>query len=73
MYSSYFISKGSPQIIARILVISTILNIILNYILITSLLKYGNLAAVYGATIATLISQFVYLGALFISKKKIAS
>jgi len=61
IYSSYYLSQARPQIIAKILIIATILNIFFNYILITLLLPYGNLAAVYGACIATLISQLFYL------------
>lgn len=64
IYTSYFMSKGKPKVIAKLLIFSTIINIFLNYILITSFLKYGDLAAIYGAGIATLISQGIYLGGL---------
>ena len=67
---AYIISKGQPQKIARLLVSATILNIILNYILISFLLSYGNLIAVYGAGISTIISQFFYLIGLTIVNKK---
>jgi O-antigen/teichoic acid export membrane protein len=70
IYGAYFISKGKPLIIARLLLLSTLLNIILNYVLITSLIGYGDMAAVFGAGIATLISQFFYLGGLMIKKGK---
>jgi len=70
IYSSYFLSIKRPQVIVRWLVISTILNIVLNYILITSLLRYGELSAVFGAAIATIISQGFYLFGLIISKRK---
>ncbi len=70
IYTVYFMSKGKPQVIAKLLIISTLINIALNYILITSLLKYGNLAATFGAATATIISQFFYLGGLIISKRK---
>jgi len=33
------------------------------------LLPYGNIMAVYGAGIATIISQFFYLGGLIFTKK----
>lgn len=70
VYQSYYISQGKPGTIAKLLIVSTILNIFLNYILITSLLKFGDLAAVYGATIATIISQFFYLGGLIRGRRK---
>lgn len=70
IYSVYFMSKGKPQIVAKLLVFSTIINIFLNYILITSFLKYGDLAAVFGAGIATLISHAFYLSGLLIVKKR---
>lgn len=70
IYTVYFMSRGKPQIVAKLLIFSTIINILLNYILITSFLRYGELAAVFGAGIATVISQFFYLSGLVIMKKK---
>jgi len=70
IYTSYFLSKGKPQTVAKLLIFATVINVFLNYILITSLMKYGDLAAVYGAGIATLISQFFYMTGLMISRKK---
>ncbi len=70
LYQTYYISQGKPKKIAKLLIISTILNIVLNYILITSLLPYGHLAAVYGASIATIISKGFYLGGLILRRKK---
>jgi len=70
LYQTYYISQAKPQKIAKLLILSTILNIFLNYILITSLLPYGHLAAVYGAGTATIISQGFYLGGLILRRKK---
>jgi len=70
LYQTYYISQGKPKKIAKLLIISTILNIFLNYILITSLLPYGHLAAVYGASIATIISKGFFLGGLILRRKK---
>ena len=70
IYSSYFLSKGKPWLVSNLLITATAVNIILNYVFITSLLKYGDLIAVYGSGTATVISQFLYLGALFISSRK---
>jgi len=67
IYSSFFISEGKSYFVAKVLVISTLINIILNYIFITTLLPFGNYAAVFGAVIATIISRVIYLG-MFIFK-----
>lgn len=69
IYLPYFMSQNKPEVIAKSLGISTIINIILNYILIKTLLPYGQLSAVYGATIATIISQGIYLGILIFRKR----
>jgi O-antigen/teichoic acid export membrane protein len=68
-YNSYLLSQDKLNIINRFLILSTLANVILNYILISYLLKYGQIYAVYGAAIATIISQFVYLFGL-LSKRK---
>lgn len=68
IYTNYYISQGKNKIIATSLIISTVLNIILNYILITSLLFYGEYIASFGAATATIISKFVYLIILVVSK-----
>jgi len=70
LYQSYFISKGDTKKMAVLLIVSTIINLILNYFFITTLLSYGNLAAVYGAGVATLFSQIFYVvGLIFFIKK----
>jgi len=69
LYSSYFLSQDKPQIVSKLLILSTLVNIILNYILISNLLLYGQIYAVYGAAIATIISQVVYLFGLILGRK----
>ena len=69
LYQSYYISQGRPQTVAKLLISASILNIILNYFLITFLLRYGQLTAVYGAALATIISKFFLLGCLVFSGK----
>jgi len=69
IYLPYFMSQNKPGVIAKSLGLSTMINIILNYLLITTLLPYGQLSAVYGATIATIISQGIYLGILIFRKR----
>jgi O-antigen/teichoic acid export membrane protein len=70
LYQSYYLSQGNQWKLAKFLGISTILNVILNYILITSLLKYSPLTAVYGAAIATILSQLVYILGLVFGRNK---
>ncbi|MEX0932613.1 MAG: oligosaccharide flippase family protein [Candidatus Pacearchaeota archaeon] len=69
IYQSYYLSQGKPKIVTKFLMIALVINIILNYVFITSLLPYGNLAAAQGAAIATIISQFFYLGGLVWRRK----
>ncbi len=61
IYSSFLISQNKQNKVAIFLVISTIINIILNYIFILTFLPKGFGYAVYGVTIATVISKVVYL------------
>ena len=70
IYSNYYISIGKTKFMARLLIFTFLLNIILNYILITALLPRGNLVAVFGAVIATIISRYVFLFGLVIFRKK---
>jgi len=70
LYGTYFISKGKPWVVTKLLTISTIINIILNYFFITWLINYSQLAAVYGICIATLISRYFYLFGLILYKKR---
>lgn len=61
IYNSYYLSRGKPGKIAKILVLSTLINILLNYILISMFVSYGDIFALYGAAIATTASQLIYL------------
>lgn len=68
--STYLTSLGKPILITRALVISSLLNLVLNYLAISTLVTYSQMHAVYGATIATITSNAVYLGLLLFYKKK---
>lgn len=70
LYTSYYIAKGRPGPIAKIILVSTFVNIILNYFLIVWLIRYGQLAAVFGVSIATLISSYLCLISLILCKPK---
>ena len=69
-YSTYLIVKGKQNIVIKLLIISTILNVILNYVFIIWLLSYSQFMAVVGAIIATIISRYFYLFALMSYNKK---
>ncbi len=69
LYTTYYTSQKRTKIISVLLIISTILNIILNYAFINIGLHYSMFHAVMGACIATIISRYVYLAGLVISRK----
>jgi len=70
IYSIYLTSQKKTKILAWIIVSTTLLNIILNFVGIKIGLQYGMFEAVLGATFATIISRFVYLGGLIIFRNK---
>jgi stage V sporulation protein B len=57
----YLLSIKKSKAVAKLLIFSTIVNIILMYTFVSYMLKYGNIAATYGASIAMIISQLIYL------------
>lgn len=59
--ASMFSAKEKPKYFANVLIISTIMNIALNYLLISSLIRFSDVWAMTGAAIATLISRLFYL------------
>jgi PST family polysaccharide transporter len=70
VYSSFLISKGNPDKIAKVLVFSAILNVVLNIISILVLIKYGFFYATIGAAVSTVISRYFYLFNLIYLVKK---
>jgi O-antigen/teichoic acid export membrane protein len=67
---SLFSARAKPKYFASMLVLTALLNIILNYFLITLLLRVSSNWAMAGAAIATLVSRFFYFGSLFILARK---
>lgn len=68
---SYFSAKEKLSSLTLILVISTFVNIILNFVLITFLMKTSFVWAITGVSVATVASRTIYLvGLIFLSKKK---
>ena len=70
IYSNYYVAIGKTGKMVKLLILAALLNIILNYVLIIALLPRGNLAAVFGAVIATLISRYLFLFGLIVFRKK---
>jgi O-antigen/teichoic acid export membrane protein len=70
LYSSYLISKGKVRNVSKLIILSTILNILLNYVLIVWFLRYSEFLATIGAALATVLSRYFYLGGLILLKKK---
>ncbi len=69
LYKNYFISQKKTKVIAKLLIFSTILNIILNYFGITYGLNFGEYYAVLGAVFATIISRVFYFIGLILFRK----
>jgi stage V sporulation protein B len=70
VYTNYFVSQGKTNLIAKLLISVTILNIILNYTFISILVKQSDFLATMGASIATIFSVYIHLGLLTIFSKK---
>ncbi len=61
LFDTVISSQERPKFIAASLFITILLNIILNYLLITTLIQKSPLLAVSGAAIATLISRYFFM------------
>ncbi|MCR4323989.1 MAG: flippase [Nanoarchaeota archaeon] len=70
LYNTYYMSQERTRVVAVLLISTTILNIILNYLFITHGLRIGMLAAVEGACYATILSKIVYLVGIGITKSR---
>lgn len=70
VYVNYFTAKGKPFVVTKILICVVIINIFLNLLAIFLLRSYGDLAMVYGVTIATILSSWSYTAGLALIKKR---
>jgi PST family polysaccharide transporter len=70
LYSSFLYSQGKTKGPAKLLIIATLLNILLNYFLISWLVTYSDFMAVIGSSIATVFSGYFHLFGLVYLKKK---
>ena len=64
LYSVLFQSREKPRILARVIVVATILNIFLNYIFITQAIVINISYGIIGAALATFISRYGKLAGL---------
>jgi len=71
IYNSYFTSIKKTGIMAKLLIFSTIINVILNIIFIKYGLRFGMMEAVMGACIATVCSRVIYLISSYWVKKRL--
>lgn len=70
LYETYFISQKRTTILAKTLILTTLLNIFGNFFFINhGVSHYGGLGGILGACFATILSRVVYLGILWIKKK----
>jgi O-antigen/teichoic acid export membrane protein len=69
IYISYFTSQKRTKELALLTLISSLLNVVFNFVGITHGLTFGPMGAVYGACIATILSRVLYLVGLIFLKK----
>ncbi|MBT7102144.1 oligosaccharide flippase family protein [archaeon] len=73
LYSSSLVSQGKTGTLAKLLIFTTSINLILNYLAVIIFRGMGDMTIVIGICLATILSKFVYLLMLFISNKKLTS
>lgn len=70
LFGAVLTSNKRPDILFKPILFSSVLDIILNFVLIMTLLKYSELHATIGAAVATVVSRIVYfLLIVYLTKK----
>ena len=70
-YVNYYVSQKRTKTIMWLLLTSTFLNIVFNFVGITyGLAHYGFIGAIFGATIATILSRLIYFVGLVSWRKR---
>jgi O-antigen/teichoic acid export membrane protein len=69
IYTTYLISKGKARLVAFLLIISTILNLLINYTLIKIFTSQGQFMVTIGVSIATVLAGYIFLLGLFLIHK----
>ncbi|HIG95204.1 MAG TPA: oligosaccharide flippase family protein [Nanoarchaeota archaeon] len=70
LYGSYYFIQKKTKMYSVLLIISTLINIILNYLFIIALLPQGMMQAVIGSCVATIISRYMFLFGLIFFRKR---
>jgi O-antigen/teichoic acid export membrane protein len=70
LYSSSLVSQGKSNILAKLLISTTAVNLILNFSVAIALRSFGNLAIVVAICLTTVFSKTLFLLALFMASKK---
>ncbi len=60
LFFSLFSAEEKPEVFAKPMIATCIINVVLNFLLIKSFLPFSNIMAIVGVAIATLISWFFY-------------
>jgi len=68
--TSLFLAKEKPKLIFKTMLITAIINLVLNIVLITSLLKISMIWAMTGVAIATLTSRLFFLTSISLIARK---
>lgn len=69
--STIFTAREKPEFFIKILIISSIVNIILNFALIKLLLSISFVWAIIGAAIATILSRSLFFTGLWVKARKV--
>ncbi|MBI5803151.1 oligosaccharide flippase family protein [Candidatus Pacearchaeota archaeon] len=71
LYVTYFTAIGKPFLITKIILIFTIVNVVLNWAIVSYLSNYSEMLATYGAAIATSVSGGIYILLILMHKKSV--
>jgi len=71
IHSKLFSANEKPKLLSKAIAMSLVVNIVLNYLLISYLLNFGPEWAIFGAGLATVLSRYFYLNYLSIKSKKL--
>jgi O-antigen/teichoic acid export membrane protein len=71
LFITYLISRGKTKLVATLLIFSTVINVILNYVLIKLFIVQNQFLATIGVSVATVVSGYLFLIGLMCIKRYI--
>lgn len=71
LYDSYLVSQKKTRILAKLVIVTTVLNVLLNLAFITYGLRFGMFEAVLGACFATILSRGIYFFGVVWFRRKV--